>query len=192
MKYPYKAFKDVFKDPKPKFLLCCLFMLTDFAPVHSWWTVSINGGWNVLNEPWQQRPECTLRPKKRRSCASSKENGTPVCPRGGSEVDAAWPGVFVCSVSPPGSVSNCGRWSEICLCCWREAIYLTALWKKQVDSRPGRQRAANVCALHPRLSFSLRQPSFSWHFPLPCPSPCVMRSSFWSPSNRTTHAEGQE
>lgn len=62
--------------------------------------------------------------------------------------DPARPGVFVCSVSPPGSVSNCGCWSEKCLCCWQEAIYLTALWKET-----SRQKA-RLSAQRPRLRFS--------------------------------------
>lgn len=44
-------------------------------------------------------------------------------------------------MSPPGSVSNCGCWSEICLCCQREAIYLTALWNKNKSTAQARLSA---------------------------------------------------
>lgn len=174
MKHPYNALKHELCFC----LFCYWFIFPDSAPLSSWWTETINGGWNLFNEPRQQRPECTHRSKKNRSCMSS------VCQRGVGGRRGVTCRLCLFRESPPGSVSNREHWSEICLCCRREAIYFTALWKKQVESRPGCQRTASVCSFRPRLSFSLGQLAFSWHVRLPCPCPCLMRSSFWPPSNR--------
>lgn len=43
-------------------------------------------------------------------------------------------GLCLFSVSPPGSVSDCGGWREIRLSCRREAFYLRALWKNKLTA----------------------------------------------------------
>lgn len=153
-------------------------MLTDFAPVHSWWTVAISGWWNLLNACSARKRKALARPPKKTGCPD-------VCPRGvGGRRGVTWR-LCLFRVSPPGSVSNCGHWSEICLCCQREAIYLTALWKKNKSTAGQAVSALPTFAVFiPDCLFSLRQLAFFWHFRLPYPSPRLMRSSFWSPSNR--------
>lgn len=102
------------------------------------------------------------------------------------------------SVSPPGSVSNCGSWREMRLCCQREAIYLTAPWKNKLTA--GQAVTANICGVHCRrgahclcswfsngLSFSSfhRLVLFLSFFVFPFLPCCWMRSSSQSQSMRT-------
>lgn len=144
-------------------------------------TVAINGGYILLKEPWQQRPKCALCLKKKRTCASSKENGTSVCPEGRRSAPCDLWSLFVQCVT---------TW--ICFWLWRltwNTPLLPAgsrLFKgpveKQVDSRPGCQSARSHCGVHgqrgahclsaDRLSFSSFHPfTFSGPFCPPGPSP---------------------
>lgn len=101
------------------------------------------------------------------------------------------------SVSPPGSVSDCGGWRKIRFCCRREAIYLRALWKNKLTAGQAVKSARSRCGVHgqrgthclsgahclsaDRLSFSSFHPfTFSGPFCPPGLLSSWMRSWSWS------------
>lgn len=99
--------------------------------VHSWWPVALVVKWALT----AASPECT--PKKKKKLLRFLQRGR-LGVRGPHGV--TWR-LCLFRMLPPGSVSSCGRWSEICLCCRRGAIYLTALWNKNKSTAQARLSA---------------------------------------------------
>lgn len=142
------------KAPKLNVLLCCLFIFRDLPQVPA----------NIY------RPACNSRHKLRvsfikwalrwpHSAWRRKELVHPpkktgrLFPRRVEGQRRVTSRLCLFSVSPPGSVSDCGGWRETRLCCRREAVYLRALWKNKLTAGQAVRAHAAVVACTASAAF---------------------------------------